>query len=77
MERTALKTKLPCQSGGEIKRVANTGKPPVVIPVVVVAVDVHVALVTIAVEDRVAIMRDIICTTAHRILSGLNLVWHV
>jgi len=31
----------------EIKRIAQTGKPPVVIPVIVVAVDVHVALVII------------------------------
>ena len=34
-------------SGREMKRVAEAGKPPVVVPVVVVAVDVHVALVVV------------------------------
>lgn len=33
-----------------MKRVTKAGKPPVVIPVVVVAVDVHVALVIPVVE---------------------------
>jgi hypothetical protein len=33
-----------------MKRVATPGKPPVVIPVVVVAVDVHVTLIVPAVE---------------------------
>ena len=33
-----------------MKRVAEASKPPVVIPVVVVAIDVHVALVIPAVE---------------------------
>lgn len=35
-----------------MKRVAQTGEPPVVVPVVVVTVDVHVALVVPAVEGR-------------------------
>ena len=34
----------------EMKRVAKTSEPPVVIPVVVVAVDVHVPLVVPPVE---------------------------
>lgn len=33
-----------------MKRVAHTGKPPIVIPVIVVAVDVHLALVIPVVE---------------------------
>ena len=33
-----------------MKRVAEAGEPPVVVPVIVVAVDVHVALVVPAVE---------------------------
>lgn len=32
---------------GKIKRVANAGKPPVIIPVIVVPVDIHVALVVV------------------------------
>jgi hypothetical protein len=35
-----------------MKRVAETGEPPVVIPVVVVAVDVHVALVVVPLVER-------------------------
>ena len=39
--------------GREIKRVADTGEPPVVIPVVVVvAVDVHVALIVVPLVER-------------------------
>jgi hypothetical protein len=38
-----------------MKKVANTGEPPVVVPVVVVAVDVHLALVVEAVERGVAL----------------------
>ncbi len=33
-----------------MKIVANTSKPPIVIPVVVVAIDIHIALVIEAVE---------------------------
>jgi hypothetical protein len=55
MERTVskgfAKTKLSQHKvGREMKRVAKTGKPPVVVPVVVVAVDVHIALVIPPVE---------------------------
>ncbi len=39
-----------------MKRVAEAGKPPVVIPVVVVAVDVHVALVVPVVEGGSNVM---------------------
>lgn len=38
-----------------MKWVANTGEPPVVVPVVVVAVDVHLALVVPTVERGVAL----------------------
>ena len=40
---------------GIMPRVANTGEPPVVVPVVVVAVDVHLALVVPTVERGVAL----------------------
>ena len=39
-----------------MKRVADTREPPVVIPVVVVAVDVHLALIVPTVEIRIAIV---------------------
>jgi len=35
-----------------MKRVADTGEPPVVIPVIVIAVNVHIPLVIPPVEDR-------------------------
>jgi hypothetical protein len=53
-----------------MKRVANTGEPPVVVPVVVVAVDVHLALVVPTIE-RDEIVRDIVYVTTPRILSEL------
>ena len=62
--------------GGEIKRVANAREPPVVIPVVVVAVDVELALVVPPVE-RGEFVRSAFCATAHRVLSGLYRVWHL
>ncbi len=37
------------------ERVADTGEPPVVVPIVVVAVNVHLALIVPAVEDRVIV----------------------
>jgi len=47
----ATQTKLSLHKvGREMKRFAETGKPPIVVPVVVVAVDVHVALVVPTVE---------------------------
>lgn len=53
MERTNRKTKLSRQAvRREMKRVAHAGKPPVVIPVVVVAVDVDVPLIVPAVEGN-------------------------
>ena len=45
-----------------MKRVATTSKPPAVIPVVVVAVDVHIPLVVPAIEGR-AYVRYISCAT--------------
>lgn len=47
-----------------MKRVAEAGKPPVVIPVVFVAIDVHVALVIPAVEGGNCVM----CHPYHRSL---------
>jgi hypothetical protein len=59
-----------------MKRVAETSEPPVVVPVVVVAVHVHVALVVVpAIEGR-PLMRDIFYTTAPRILSELYRIRH-
>lgn len=43
-----------------MKRLAKAPKPPVVVPVVVVAVDVHVPLVVPPVEGRV------VCIKCHR-----------
>lgn len=55
MEWTTYKTKLSSESRREMKRVANAREPPVVVPVVVVAVDVHLALVVPTVERGVAL----------------------
>src|SRR3989344_2897284 len=63
--------------GREMKRVSATSERPVVIPPIVVAVDVHVALVVPAVEGRD--VWDAIRTTARRNLSlifGLYLIRH-
>ncbi len=46
-----------------MKKVAHARKPPAVVPVVVVAVDVHLALVVPAIK-RGKIVRNIIWTTA-------------
>lgn len=54
MEWSAHKTKLPQQIvGGEIKKVARAGKPPVVVPVIVILIHVEVPLIVVPVEDRV------------------------
>ena len=51
MERSAYKTKLPRHKDeGEMKRIAHASEPPVVIPVIVVAVDIHIALAVPPVE---------------------------
>lgn len=42
-----------------MKRVADATEPPVVVPIVVVTVDVHVALVVVAIE------RDVVCVKCH------------
>ena len=57
-----------------MKRVAHASKPPVVVPVVVVAVDVHLALVVPTVE-RGEIVRDTIYATTPRILLELYFIW--
>ena len=49
MVRTIAKTKLHGKSSGEMKKVADASKPPVVVPVIVVAVHVHVTLVVPAI----------------------------
>ena len=50
MARADYKTKLPYKSRGEMKKVAETSEPPIIIPVIVVAVDIHVALAVPPVE---------------------------
>ncbi len=51
MEWATRKTKLPQRvAGGEIRRVAHARKPPVVVPVIVIAVHIQVTLVVIAIE---------------------------
>lgn len=45
----------PPSSGERMKRVAHASEPPVVVPIVVVTVHVHVTLVLPQVEDRVAL----------------------
>lgn len=60
MERTAYKAKLLQQVvRGEMKRVANTSEPHVVIPVIVVLVHVEVPIIVIAVEDRVCVKQHL------------------
>ena len=46
-----------------MKRVADTGKIPVIVPIVIVAVDIHFALVVPTVEDRIAIVQNAIYCT--------------
>jgi hypothetical protein len=46
------------------KKLADAGKPPVVIPIIVVAVDIHIALVIIPVECGI-LRKNIFCDTAH------------
>jgi hypothetical protein len=56
-------------------RVANPNEPPIVIPVVVVAVDIHVALVIPTVERGENVWVAIL-VTALRVLSELNRIRH-
>jgi hypothetical protein len=58
-----------------MKRVAKTSEPPVVVPIIVVTVDVHVALVVPLVE-RSEFVKNAICATIPQILSGLNIISH-
>ena len=53
MERAVEKAKLPRTGGGEMKRVATAREQPIVIPVIVVAVHVHIALVVPPVESGI------------------------
>ncbi len=50
MDSLQNKTPLPKQERNE--RVAKTSEPPVVIPVVVVAVDIHITVIVPTVESR-------------------------
>jgi hypothetical protein len=42
--RDSLLNKTLSKNEREMKRVADAGEPPIVIPVIVVAVDIHIAL---------------------------------
>lgn len=47
MDSSRDKTAPRGMRGADMKRVADTGEKPVVVPIVVVAVDVHVTLVVV------------------------------
>ena len=55
LERVAYEKLSPARAGRGMKRVADAGEKPVVVPVVVVAVAVHVPLIVPAVEREVAV----------------------
>ena len=59
-----------------MKRVASATEAVVPIPLVVVPVNVHFALVVVPIEDRVAYVQSIAHATTLRILSELNFIWH-
>jgi len=61
-----------------MKRVATPRKPDVTIPVVVVAVDIHLALIAVPVEIRVAMYRKSSRPPPFEIFnnSGLNFTPH-
>lgn len=58
-----------------MKRVATARKPPMVVPLVVVAVDVHVTLIVPAIEGELYGAPS--CITILRLLSGLNRVQYL
>ena len=66
---------------GKIKRFASGRGEIVVVPVVVevVAIDVYVTVAVELAEHEIpklsALLRDIIHSTALRMLSGLNIIW--
>lgn len=51
-----------------MRRLADAAEPPVVVPIIVVAVDADVALIVVAVEGRENVQR-IIWSTAPRLAS--------
>lgn len=51
-----------------MKRVADTAEPPIVIPVIVVAVHVHVTLIVVPLVERGQIVWSAISTTVYSIL---------
>ena len=66
------------ESNGRSRRfIRDTPERPVVVPVVVIAVHVHVALVIPAVERGVAYVRRAFFSTTLRILPGLNRIRHL
>ena len=48
----SFQNKTPLENRGETKRVTKTSEPPIIVPVVVVVVDVHLALVVIPLVER-------------------------
>ena len=78
MERAAYKTKLSrALRGREMKRVADTGEQPIVVPVVVVAVDVHLALVVPTIERGIALYRVSSRSLPSEYSKGLYRIWHL
>ena len=81
MERAVSKTKLLYGVEEERKRVAEASEEPVVVPVVVVAVHVHPAVIVPAVERRVAVCKmpsappSLECSQ-DCILFGIVMPWH-
>lgn len=59
-----------------MKRVANTSERPVVVPVVVVAVDVQLALVVPTIERGVALYRVSSRSLPPEYSKGLYRIWH-
>ena len=55
--------------------ICEASEPPVVIPTIVVAIDVHVPLIVPTIE-RGHYVQNVIHATTLRILSGLNLIRH-
>jgi hypothetical protein len=78
MVRADRKTKLSQRKvGREMKRFAHTREPPVVIPIVVVAVDVDVPLIVPAIEGGERCVQNVAHSTAPRVLLGLYRIRHL
>jgi len=61
MEWTADKTKLSHKRGREIKRVAHATEAVAAMPLIVVAVDVHITLTVVPPIERGEFVREVVC----------------